>query len=116
MTVEQIAELCHEANKTYCHLKGDDSQPSWVDAPEWQKTSAVNGVKFHINNPGARPDAAHANWLLEKSADGWKYGPIKNPATKEHPCFMPYDRLPIKQRMKDSLFISVVNCFRHLVV
>lgn len=115
MRIEQIAELCHEANRTYCHLNGDDFQPIWADAPVWQKTSAVTGVQFHLDNPHAGPAASHENWLKEKEADGWKYGPVKNPETKEHPCFMPYDGLPVEQRMKDSLFISVVNCFRHLV-
>lgn len=112
MTVPQIAELCHEANRTYCRLNGDDSQPAWADAPEWQKSSAINGVKFHISNPDAGPAASHENWLAEKRADGWTYGPVKDPDAKQHPCFMPYDGLPIEQRMKDSLFISIVDCFR----
>lgn len=115
MNIEQIAELCHEANATYCRLYGDESQMPWNLAPEWQRQSAVNGVKFHIENPGAGPEASHENWLAEKAALGWGYGPVKDAEKKQHPCFMPYDGLPIEQRMKDSLFIAVVNCFRHRV-
>ena len=112
MKIEQLAELCHEANKTYCHLIGDNSQPSWAIAPDWQKDSAINGVKFHIANPNASPSTSHENWLKQKQEEGWKYGPIKDPAAKLHPCFLPYNELPIEQRMKDSLFIHIVDCFK----
>ena len=35
MKVEQIAQVAHELNKAYCESLGDNSQPSWEDAPEW---------------------------------------------------------------------------------
>ena len=54
-----IAEVCHEANRAYCRTLGDFSQPAWVDAPEWQRNSAINGVNFHVDNPGSLPSASH---------------------------------------------------------
>lgn len=104
-----IAKVCHEVNRAYCASIGDLSQPSWDDAPEWQRTSAVNGVKFTRENPGATPADSHNSWLEEKRADGWKYGPAKDPEKKEHPCFVPYDELPAEQRTKDYLFQAVVR-------
>lgn len=109
MNVEQIAEVAHAINKAYCSAIGDNSQPDWKDAPEWQKNSAINGVQFHINNPEAGPDNSHNSWLAEKEKDGWKYGPVKNPDTKEHPCFVPYNELPVEQKAKDFLFRAVVH-------
>ncbi len=107
-----IAQICHEANRAYCATIGDFSQPSWANAPDWQKNSAINGVNFHLDNPDALPSQSHDNWLAEKVADGWKYGPVKDPAKKEHPCCVPYDQLPPEQRRKDALFIAVVNACR----
>lgn len=115
MTVEQIAELCHETNRVYCATHGDNSQPQWKDAPEWQKTSAINGVRFHLDNPDAKPSHSHESWLAEKAASGWKYGPVKDPEKKEHPCFVSYDELPAEQKAKDALFIGVVNALRSMV-
>ncbi len=66
MTPEDIAAVCHEANRMYCHALGDNSQPAWVDAPDWQRSSAVNGVLFHLGHPSADPAASHQNWLNEK--------------------------------------------------
>ncbi len=104
-----IAKVCHEANRAYCELLDDFSQPMWVDAPDWQLESAVKGVEFHQANPDAGPSASHDEWLIVKEADGWKYGPIKDPAKKEHPCYVPYDELPEEQKLKDKLFISIVH-------
>ena len=59
MLPKDIATVAHELNKAYCESIGDNSQPTWEDAPEWQKSSAVNGVKFHLENPDASPSAIH---------------------------------------------------------
>lgn len=109
MTPTEIARVAHEVNRAYCQSLGDMSQPTWEDAPEWQRTSAENGVSFHIANPDADPAASHANWLREKIAAGWKYGPNKSPERMEHPCCVPYDELPPEQRAKDYIFRSIVH-------
>lgn len=109
MNEEQIARVCHEANRAYCQSIGDNSQPAWDDAPDWQRTSAIKGVEFTIANPEAPPSASHDSWLEEKRATGWKHGPVKDPEKKEHPCFVPYAELPVEQRRKDALFQAVVR-------
>lgn len=112
MEVEQIAKVCHETNRAYCETLGDISQDFWENAPEWQRTSAINGVRFHLENPGAGPSHSHDSWLKEKEEAGWKYGPIKDPVKKEHPCYVPYDQLPEEQKKKDALFIAIVNALK----
>lgn len=109
MNITQIARVAHEINRAYCFALGDNSQLAWESAPEWQRKSAISGVEFHINNPNSPPSASHESWLKEKAADGWKFGPVKDPAKKEHPCFVPYDQLPEEQRAKDFLFGAVVE-------
>ena len=74
---------------------------------EWQKSSAINGVSGALS--GNTPEQSHESWLAEKRTTGWKYGPIKNPEAKEHPCFVPYAALPPSQRAKDDVFIAVVK-------
>lgn len=109
MKVVEIAKVAHEVNRAYCNAIGDNSQPSWEDAPQWQKDSAIAGVNYHKANPDAKPSDSHESWLRQKEAEGWKFGPVKNPETKEHPCFVPYDQLPLEQKVKDYLFIAVVR-------
>lgn len=112
MNIENIAKAAHELNKAYCESIGDNSQPSWEDAPEWQKSSAINGVTFHLNNPDATPSASHESWLKQKTEEGWKYGEVKNPETKEHPCFVPYEQLPNEQKAKDYIFRQTIHSLK----
>lgn len=109
MTIEQIAEVCHEVNRAYCESLGDNSQPAWKDAPDWQKKSAWSGVFLHLENPNLTPENSHNNWLDEKVEDGWKYGEVKDPEKKTHPCIVPYSDLPADQKAKDSIFTQIVN-------
>lgn len=112
MKIAQIARAAHEINRAYCQALGDNSQPKWEDAPDWQRSSAINGVEFHITNPDAGPDHSHNAWLAEKEATGWKWGAVKDAERKEHPCFVPYDQLPVEQKAKDYLFRAVVHALK----
>lgn len=112
MKPEDIARVAHEVNRSYCSALGDPSQKPWEEAPDWQKTSAVNGVNFHLANPDAKPSESHENWLKEKLAAGWKLGPVKNEEKKEHPCCIGYEMLPLEQRAKDFIFIGVVRALK----
>ena len=114
MNIEEIARITHEANRAYCQALGDYSQLPWEDAPEWQKESAINGVKFHIDNPDADPEAGHNAWLAQKASDGWVYGLVKDEAKKEHPCCVPYSELPVEQRAKDFIFRSIVHALSQI--
>lgn len=110
MTKHDIARVAHEINKAYCDSIGETpAQPSWNDAPEWQRSSALNGVDFHIENPDALPSASHESWMKQKTEEGWKYGPVKDAEKKEHPCYVPYEELPTAQKSKDFLFKSVIH-------
>ena len=114
MTPEQIAQVAHEVNRSYCQALGDNSQLPWNEAPEWQRSSAINGVNFHINNPDAGPDHSHNEWLKEKEETGWKYGPVKDAELKEHPCFVSYNELPVEQKAKDYLFRGIVHVLKDM--
>ena len=105
--IEAAARAAHEANRAWCIAHGDISQPAWEDAPEWQKSSAMNGVQGVIDGNG--PRESHACWLAEKEATGWKFGPVKDPEAKEHPCFVSYDELPPEQKAKDGIFVATVR-------
>lgn len=113
--VESIAKVAHETNRAFCQTIGDNSQPTWEDAPEWQKESARKGVEFHLQNHKLgitpSPSASHDSWLEEKRLSGWKYGPVKNPETKEHPCYVAYAELPATDKLKDYLFGAIVKAF-----
>ncbi len=116
LQVDQIARVCHEANRAYCMTIGDHSQPTWDMAPAWQKSSFVAGVEAALLDPDKTPEDSHVGWLEGKKKAGWKYGPKKAPEKLEHPCMLPYDELSLEQKAKDELFLAVVKSLSHMAV
>ena len=115
MNIQEVAKICHEANRAYCQTIEDFSQPQWEASPTWQRESAIKGVEFNLANPDAPASASHDSWLEQKRLDGWKYGPEKKAEAKEHPCFVPYEELPEEQKIKDYLFKGIVAALSKFV-
>ena len=111
MNIEQIARVCHAANREYCESINDHTQKSWEESEQWQRDSAMKGIQFAIANPSVGPLAQHEAWSQYKLEQGWKLGPVKDPAKKEHPCLVPFAELPAEQKIKDFLFRHIVKAF-----
>jgi hypothetical protein len=109
MTLEDIARICHEANRAYCETLGDMSQPPWSSAPDWQKNSAIAGVAAIYYGDVKTPEESHLSWWRQKQDDGWRFGPVKDEGNKTHPCMVPYNQLPEEQCRKDSIFFAIVR-------
>lgn len=106
--IERIACVCHEVNRAICEANCDHSQKSWDEAEQWQRDSAIKGVKFALANPNAPASAQHEAWMADKLSNGWTYGPAKDTEAKTHPALVPYAQLPFEQRVKDHAFRAVV--------
>lgn len=112
MNVEQIAQVCHEANRAYCMALGDVSHQEWRYAPDWQRKSAIAGVKAVIEGGIYSDEKLHENWMKDKIAEGWVYGEIKDASKKTHPCIRPYNEIPLQERVKDALFLAIVKTLK----
>ena len=108
-SITEIAEIAHETNKAYCETLGDHSQLHWCYAPQWQRDSAMDGVRSINRKVVTRPDQSHENWLKHKEQEGWKFGTKKDPELKTHPCMVPFSELTEEQQIKDYLFFAVVT-------
>lgn len=113
IAIEACARAAHEANRAYCIAIDDSSvktAPPWDDlaTTEEHRASVRKGVVAAL--AGNTPEQSHESWFAEKLANGWTYGPAKDPEKRQHPCMVPYADLPAAQRAKDMLFISSVRC------
>lgn len=108
LNITDIASIAHEANRRFCEVNGDHSQPEWGSAPLWQTDSACKGVKAHLEGKLTSPADSHESWLVEKRANGWVYGEAKDVELKTHPCMVPFNDLPSEQQAKDHLFRNIV--------
>ena len=115
MTIEQLAKVVHEANKSYCEAHGDFSQKPWGEAEGWQRKSAIVGVGAHLDNPELPPSWSHDEWCRQKYEAGWVYGPVKDGEKKTHPDLVPYAKLTKEAQGKDYLFSAIVNALRDFI-
>ena len=44
---------------------------------------------------------AHDIWAQQRLSDGWRFGPKRDDARKEHPCMIPYCDLPDSEKEYD---------------
>lgn len=103
--VLHAARVAHDVSR----VLGDNSQPSWSEAPEWQRRSALLGVRAIQANPGITSAQQHALWRAQMVSDGWVYGDAKDVEKKTHPCLVPYDELPDEQQVKAVLSAAAVR-------
>jgi len=43
----------------------------------------------------------HEVWSQNRMNDGWTYGAVRDDATKKHPCLVPYEELPEREKDYD---------------
>ena len=107
--LEIVARVVHEAIRAYQTALGESPAAAWDKAREWERTSTITGVRFRMENPNTPPSHQHNQWMSEKLANGWTYGPVKDPSLKTHPSLVPYAQLPETERRKDQLFAVIVR-------
>lgn len=110
ITVEDIARVCHEANRAVQIISGDPvPSQAWEDTPPETRQSAIRGVEAALAGISSR--TLHEGWMQDKAAEGWVYGPEKSMLHKTHPCMVDYDQLPEEDRIKDDVFNNIVRAF-----
>ena len=109
---EEIARVIHVANAELQRAQGDPvpSLPWDSENPDI-KRNAIACVK--AARDGVTTSYLHEQWMRDKIAHGWTYGPEKDAQAKRHPCLVPYDELPDEQRDKSRLFVAIFRAMTH---
>ncbi|MFN7056454.1 RyR domain-containing protein [Hyphomonas sp.] len=106
---DRIARVVHEALRAWSAANGQHDIPAWEEAPDWMQASTCESVHHALTHPEESGEAQHAQWLRQKEAGGWRYGPVKDAAAKTHPLMVPWNALPDVERRKDVLLQAVVR-------
>lgn len=102
----KAAKTAHDMNRLYCVEINDPVQAPWDMLPEQKIESLLIGVAGIV--AGNTPELSHALWSMTHKQMGWTLGPVRDEEKKEHPNLRPYAELPLQQRLKDTLFRTVV--------
>lgn len=113
--VTDVAKICHENTRQLCITNGEVPLPPWNEAEQWARDSSVSGVLFRLANLDAPPSVQHEQWMAERLAAGWVYGPVRDVDAKINPCLVRYDELPASQKAKDYLFVATVRALAPMV-
>ena len=49
----------------------------------------------------ALAENVHDTWAKGRMDAGWTYGPVRDDAKRQHPCLVPYDKLPESEKTYD---------------
>ena len=107
--VDAICEIAHETIRAFQEANGEQAAPAWDDVPAWMVDSTKDSVLKYMLDPKASPEEAHEVWMHQKREAGWVHGPMKDENKKTHPSMIPYDQLPLNEKVKDHLFLAVVR-------
>ena len=105
--VDAIGRVCHEANRAYCIILGDQALPGWDELEESYGESTRVGVRNAL--AGNTPEKSHEGWMAERRSQGWVFGAQLDRQLKIHPNLVPYDTLPSEQKRKVHLFLAIVS-------
>ncbi|MEL7032199.1 MAG: RyR domain-containing protein [Pseudomonadota bacterium] len=108
-TLEPVARVIHAAIRTWSSAHGQPDMPDWDVAPQWMKESTFASIKFVLEHPDADAGAQHVQWMEQRRAQGWSYGPVRDEVRKTHPMLVPFDQLPIMEQKKDDLVSAIVR-------
>ncbi|WP_026317743.1 RyR domain-containing protein [Algicola sagamiensis] len=114
MNIEEIARMAHEMDRAYRKSMLDFSLPLWECTSESYKTSAIDQVEFHLQNPSIGPETKHNQWLKRRALEGWCWGPVKDEHKKQDPRIISFAKLPPHDRAREHLYYQVVNLTRQM--
>jgi hypothetical protein len=109
MNSKQIAQIVYEANRAFSEVEGAVAGRPWDSLNDEEKEGIVLSVERLSKSSGASYEAHHNNWLASARESGWKYGPVLNEATRERPCFVPYEQLSEKQKKNARMTVELVR-------
>ena len=70
-------------------------QPKPLDTSNIELPPEISELMEHLAKN------AHETWASQRIAEGWRYGEHRDDFKKEHPCLVPYEKLPDSEKEYD---------------
>ena len=106
------AKAAHDANFHYNKFRGIDRDGKlWEDCSDEEKHRLLNAAGRIFDNPKLTPEELHKLWCEDMLSRGWKYGDAYSFADKTHPCIASYNEIPDEDKLKDTMYLSIIRAF-----
>jgi RyR domain len=104
---ERVAQVVHEANRTWDNVRGVPAGAPWEQAEPWQRAAAIKDVTLAM--AGAPPSQLHESWRARKLAEGWSPGAVKDRQAKTDPMLVPYTELTSEDKRTPALITAITR-------
>ena len=94
--LERFKDAWSDSKNYLVTIKSKKNMENYVPKPI--DTSDVELSKELLDLGEAIAENAHDIWAVDRQAEGWTYGPIRDEKTKETPCMVPYSKLPENEK------------------
>ena len=96
-----------------CHRKETNMKQPYIPQPIDVSRIELPAALAPLTEALARN--VHEVWAATRIAQGWRFGPERNDARKEHPCLIPYEELPEEERTYDrQTALETLKLIEHL--
>ena len=96
-----------------CHRKETNMKQPYIPQPIDVSRIELPAALAPLTEALARN--VHEVWAAPRIAQGWRFGPERNDARKEHPCLIPYEELPEEERTYDrQTALETLKLIEHL--
>ncbi len=111
--LELILTVVHNANAVLKKINGEKHE-ELADMEPARRAGIKAAIKYALEND-TTPEESHNKWLVAQEALGYKYGVEIDRVNLLHPCMVPYEQLPAAQKLKDDMFMSIINSFKEKI-
>lgn len=108
MDKRDIAQVAHEAIRSYRIAIGGGTMDYWQYIPKEAKDSYIARVEYIFNNPATTAMQSHDAWIKNKLDNGWLWGEVEDEKLRTHPMMVPFSKLTLEHQTEDALFIALV--------
>ena len=84
-------------NKRSVIIKKQEYTPSPIDVSDVQLPEELKKLSELLAKN------VHETWSEARMKEGWRFGPERNDAAKEHPCLIPFEELPDSEKAYDRI-------------
>jgi len=106
-----IAKIVWEADKGFVEMASLIEVPHWEEAEDWQRDKVCSDVAYLLEYENAPESALHDIWVDAMREHGWKHGEKIDKEQHTHPHLLPYNELPIEEKIRNNLMWTLVRKF-----
>jgi hypothetical protein len=99
----KVAQHVHNYART---LTGSDCP--WESLSSVTQRTKLRQVAHVINHADITPAEQHAEWHRAQLERGWTYGPGYDPEERTDPHCLPYEQLPLQQRINEAMYRAII--------